>query len=186
MPFGSLWLPVLVSGLVVWIASAIVWMVLPHHRSDFKSLKDEPSVADALRKQGLAPGHYRVPYCSDMKTMKDPAFLKKLEDGPVALIVLTKPGPPAMGKSLVLYLGFNVLLSFVVAYIARHTLQASSSGAEVFRLTGTVAIASYSFGVIPESIWMGRPWPNTIKSVIDAVAYGVLTGAVFMLLWPKG
>jgi hypothetical protein len=185
MPFGSLWLPVLVSGAAVWIASAIVWMVLPHHRSDFKSLKDEPSVADALRKQGLPPGEYRVPYCSDMKAMKDPAFVKKLEDGPVALVVLTKPGPPAMGKSLGLYLAFTVFVSFVVAYIARLTLQPSSSGAEVFRLTGTVAIATYALGVIPESIWMGRPWPHTIKSVIDAAAYGLLTGAVFMLLWPK-
>jgi len=161
MPFGSLWLPVLVSGAAVWIASAVAWMVLPHHRSDFKGLADETPVADALRKQALPPGEYRVPYCADMKQMKDPAFLKKFDDGPVALIVLAKSERPAMGKSLVLYLAYTIFVSFVVGYVLRHTLQVGS-------------------------IWMGRPWPHTMKNVVDAVAYGLITGAIFCSLWPKG
>jgi hypothetical protein len=52
MPFGSLWLPVLVSAALVWITSAIVWMALPHHKSDFSKLPQEEGVADALRKFG--------------------------------------------------------------------------------------------------------------------------------------
>ena len=186
MPFGSLWLPVLVSGAAVLIASAVAWMVLPHHRSDFKGLADETPVADALRKQALPPGEYRVPYCADMKQMKDPAFLKKFDDGPVALIVLAKSERPAMGKSLVLYLAYTIFVSFVVGYVLRHTLQVGSTGGEIFRLAGTVAIAAYGIAWIPESIWMGRPWPHTMKNVVDAVAYGLITGAIFCSLWPKG
>ena len=51
MPFGSLWLPVLVAAAAVWIASAIVWMALPHHKKDFSKLPSEDGVAEALRNQ---------------------------------------------------------------------------------------------------------------------------------------
>ena len=48
MGFGSVWWIVVVATVAVWLVSAIVWMVLPHHRSDFKKLPDEDGVMDAL------------------------------------------------------------------------------------------------------------------------------------------
>ncbi len=50
----SLWLPILVSAAFVWIASAIVWMVLPHHKSDFGRVTDEEAARNVLR--DLKPG----------------------------------------------------------------------------------------------------------------------------------
>jgi len=35
---GALWLPILLSGAVVFVASSLVWMVLPHHKSDWAAL----------------------------------------------------------------------------------------------------------------------------------------------------
>ena len=40
VPLAALWLPILVSGVVVFLASWIVHMLLPHHRSDFQSLHE--------------------------------------------------------------------------------------------------------------------------------------------------
>ena len=31
----DLWLPILVAAVLVWIASALIWTVLPWHKSDF-------------------------------------------------------------------------------------------------------------------------------------------------------
>ena len=92
----------------------------------------------------------------------------------------------AVGPYLALlpFLGF--LVSFVTAYVARHTLTYGASFQDVFRLTGTIAVASYTMAVIPESIWMWRPWSATIKSVCDSIAYGVMTGLIFAWLWPHG
>ena len=73
MPFGSLWLPVVVSAVAVWIVSAIVHMVLRYHRADIKGLPDEESVAAALRKDAPAPGIYFIPHCADFSQLKDPA-----------------------------------------------------------------------------------------------------------------
>jgi hypothetical protein len=186
MPFGSLWLPVLVSAALIWIASAIVWMALPHHKSDFSKLPSEDGVADALRKLGLPPGQYLLPFMRDMKNMKDPAVVKRFEDGPIAMITVRPNGVPGMGKNLILYFGYCLLVSFMTAYVARHTLNFGATRLDVFHLTGTVAIVAYTMAVIPESIWMWRPWPTTIKNICDSIAYGLMTGAVFACLWPKG
>ncbi len=184
MPFGSLWLPVLVAAAAVWIASAIVWMALPHHKKDFSKLPNEDGVADALRKLALKPGQYMLPYMPDMKDCKSPAAVKRFEDGPIALLRVQKNGVPTMGASLTLYFLYCFLVSFVTAYVARHTLTYGASFQDVFRLTGTIAVASYTMAVIPESIWMWRPWSATIKSVCDSIAYGVMTGLIFAWLWP--
>jgi hypothetical protein len=186
MPFGSLWLPVLVSAAAVWMASAIVWMALKHHKSDFSGLPSEDGVADAMRKLSLKPGQYLLPYCGDMSQMKDPAFVKKMENGPVAMISVRENGVQGMGKNLILYFGYCVFVSFMTAYVARHTLHAGMAKFDVFHLTGTVAIMAYALATIPESIWMWRPWPATLKTLADSIAYGLITGAIFAALWPKG
>ena len=53
-----LWLPILLSAVVVWIVSAVVWMALPHHKRDFIALADEDGFMDHLRKSGIQPGNY--------------------------------------------------------------------------------------------------------------------------------
>ena len=75
----ELWLPILVSTVLVFAASNLVWMVLPHHKSDTRALPDESTVLDALGKQGLRPGLYRFPWARSMAEMKDPAFVAKLD-----------------------------------------------------------------------------------------------------------
>lgn len=185
MPFGSLWLPVVVSAALVWIASAIAWMALPHHKSDFAKLPSEDGVSDALRKLSLTPGQYLLPYMGDMKAMKDPAFVKRLEQGPIAMFRVRPNGVPTMGKNLAVYFLYCVLVSFVTGYVARHTLRPGAAGLDVFRLTGTIAIASYTLASIPESIWMWRPWHVTWKGACDTIVYGMITGATFACLWPR-
>ena len=39
---STLWLPILVSTVLVFVASSLIWMVLPHHRSDTRKLPDFP------------------------------------------------------------------------------------------------------------------------------------------------
>ena len=99
MPFGSLWLPVVVSAVAVWILSAVLHMVLRYHKADYKPLSDEDSVAQALGKSVRGPGVYFLPYCAEMSQMKDPAIRKKFEDCPVAILTVLRNGTPTMGKN---------------------------------------------------------------------------------------
>jgi hypothetical protein len=184
MPFGSLWLPVLVSAVAVWLVSSILHMLLKYHKADYKKLSDEASVAQAMRAAGPAPGVYPIPYCASPADMKDPAMRKRYEDGPVALITVLRNGPPAMGKYLGLWLAFCLLVSFVAGYVARHTLTPASAGLEVMRITGTLAFVGYAFGFFQDSIWHGMPWSNALRGIVDAAIYALVTGLVFRLLWP--
>lgn len=184
MPFGSLWLPVLASGVAVWIASSIVHMVLGFHKADYKGLANEDEVALAMRKGNPAPGYYAIPYCSDMKEMGTPAMKKKLVDGPRAFIAVVKSGEVGMGKPLLLWLGLCILISFISAYVARHTLDYGTDGMTVLRITATVAFAAYGMGYLADVIWRGIPLSNSLRGLLDAVIYAAVTGLVFMGLWP--
>lgn len=184
MPFGSLWLPGIVSAVAVWFLSAILHMVLKYHRADYRGLPDEESVGQAMRKAPPGPGVYFTPYIPDHSMLKDPAVRKRYEDGPVAMITVMRNGAPAMGKYLAMWFLFCLLVSFVAAYIARHTLDASASGLEVMRITGTIAFLGYGFGYFQDVIWKAVPWPNALRALFDAALYALTTGLVFRLLWP--
>ena len=185
MPFGSLWLPVVVSAVAVWLLSSILHMVLKYHRADYKGLPDEDAVGQAMRKAAPAPGVYVIPYCADPSMMKDPAVRKKYEDGPVAIISVMRNGAPAMGKYLAMWFLFCLLVSFVASYVARHTLAPDSDLLEVMRITGTVAFLGYGFGYFQDVIWKAVPWPNALRGIFDAALYALTTGLVFRLLWPS-
>jgi len=181
VPLTDLLLPIVVASLVVWIASALMWMVLPHHRSDWRKLPDEDTAAAALR--GVAPGQYHIPH-ADRATMKTEAWKEKARRGPMAMIVVVPPGMPSMGRNLGLYFVYCLIVSVFVAYLLAHTRGPGSDPMEVCRVAGTAAILGYAGALPPLAIWFGRRWPSILKEVLDGIVYGLLTGAVFAWLWP--
>jgi hypothetical protein len=50
-----------VSAVIVFVASAIVHMVLPYHRDDFGAVAKEDEMQEALRRFNLPPGDYILP-----------------------------------------------------------------------------------------------------------------------------
>jgi hypothetical protein len=183
MPFGSLWLPVVVSAVAVWLVSSVLHMVLKYHKADYKALGNNEAAAAAALK-GLAPGVYPIPYCADPSQMKDPAMQKRYQEGPVGMLTIIPSGPPAMGKYLGLWFAFCFLISFTTGYLARHTLTSTSAGLDIMQITGTLAFVGYGYGHIMDSIWKGQPWSNAIRGLIDALIYAIVTGLVFRYLWP--
>ena len=173
----DLWLPILVSAVVTFIASSLIWAVLKYHNSDYKKTDDEESVRAALK--GTKPGFYLLPYCVDQKELENPEVKQKFVDGPLAYITVVRNGVPAMGPKLIATFVFFVLVGVLCAYFVSRTLPPDASYLSVFRVAGAVAFIANSFALVPESIWFERPWSMTIKSFIDALVYGLLTGGVF-------
>jgi len=184
MPFGSLWLVVVLSAVVVFVLSSVIHMVLKYHQADHKPLPNEDAARTGLGGGSLPPGLYVTPHCPDMKQMADPAVQQKYLKGPIAIVTILPNGMPAMPKYLALWFGFCMLTSFVVAYVARHTLPYGADGSQVMQVTGAIAFAGYGLGHIMDSIWKGQPWANTARSMFDALIYSVATGLMFRLMWP--
>ncbi len=112
---GSLWLAIVLSSVLVWIASALIWMALPHHKTDFKGLPNEEAARQALSAQSLAPGQYDIPHCTSAKDMQQPEIMRKFNEGPVSMITILPNQPPPMGKNLVLTVVFYLVVSTLVA-----------------------------------------------------------------------
>ena len=182
---GSLWLPIVLSAVIVFLASWLMHMVLRHHRTDWGKLPDEAAFRDAMRRLNVPPGQYVVPHCVAPKEMGTPEFKKKLDEGPVGLFVFWPNGPFKMGKSMVLSFLFNVVVAFLVAYLAGRTLGMGAEYLAVFRVVGTVTIMAYTVALFWEPIWHGRSWSWAMKSAFDGVVYGLLTAGVFGWLWPR-
>lgn len=178
----DLWLPILVSGVGVFFASFLAWMVLPHHKGDFKQFKSEGAVLDALRPQGLAPGTYIYPDCQG-PAMKTEEGKQRYAAGPWG-VILVHGGPANFGRNLVLVFAFYVVVSVLVAYVARLALPDGASFMNVFRIAGTAGAMAYALGGIPNAIFFGRTGRSIAMDTLDGVAFGLLTGAIFGWFWP--
>ncbi len=181
---SQLWLPILLSGVAVFFLGFLMWMVFPHHRSDWRPLPDEDRVMKTLRELGVGGGQYTFPHCSGPAQMKDPEWIAKYNAGPKGFLVLKHDGPESMGKSMMTSFLFNVITAMAVAYVACQTLSAGAEGLDVFRFTGTVAFMTNSFGLVWGAIWFGRTWSSTLKEMGDGFAYSVVTALLFMAFWP--
>jgi hypothetical protein len=117
--------------------------------------------------------------------MKDPAFLEKLEKGPVAVLVVRRSGRPNMGQFLGAWFAYLLFVSYVVAFVCGQALHVGAEYLQVFKVAGTVAFAGYSFSQIPNAIWWGRPWKSAGKEFADGILYALLTAGSFGWLWPR-
>jgi hypothetical protein len=182
---ASLWLPILLSAVIVFVASSIIHMALPWHKNDYGQVPQESQVMDALRPFSIAPGDYMLPRCSDMQQSRTPEFQAKLKQGPVMLISVWPNGPMSMTNSLVLWFVYSIVVGVFAAYVASVALPPGAAYLHVFQIVGTVAVAGYALALWPMSIWFRRAWSTTIKSSIDGLIYAALTAGVFGWLWPK-
>ncbi|MGD2215871.1 MAG: hypothetical protein PVJ64_03905 [Gemmatimonadales bacterium] len=185
VPLLSLWLPILLSAIIVFVASSIIHMFLPYHHNDVKKVPAEEGVMDALRNFDIPPGDYMVPRAMGSQEMKDPTFIEKMNKGPVVVFTVMPKGPPAMGKSLVQWFVYCVVVSIFAAYIAGRALGPGADYLAVFRFAGATAFVGYALAIWQNSIWWKRAWSTTVKSTFDGLVYGLLTAGTFGWLWPS-
>jgi hypothetical protein len=180
----SLWLPVLVSSVAVFVVSSVIHMVLGYHKGDWKAVPQEDAVQEALRPFGLPPGDYMLPRPSSMAQMNSPEFKAKLHKGPV-LVMTTWVPSPGMGLSLGLWFLYSVVVGVFCGYVAGLALPVGASYLGVFRIVGPVGVAGYSLALAQHSIWYHRNWGTTMLSMFDGFVYALLTAGIFGWLWPR-
>ena len=182
---GALWLPMVLSALLVFVLIAIIHMVLKYHYRDYKRLPNEDAVRAAIRAGKPEPGQYVFPYAGGMKEMELPEMKQKYAEGPVGVLTLRRPGPFTMTPALTQWFLFTLLVSAFVAYVASHALPPDAEYLRVFKVVGAVAFMAYGIGHLPAAIWMGKPWSVAAKEVFDGLLYALVTAGTFGWLWPR-
>jgi hypothetical protein len=185
VPLTLLWLPILLSAVIVFVVSSVIHMILPFHRNDFRKIPEEDKVMEALRPFHIPPGDYAMPCAGNPKEMQAPGFVDKMTKGPVGFLTVIPSGPPRMGKSLVRWFVYCIMVGIFAAYIASRALEPGDRYLSVFRFVGCTAFIGYSVGLWQNTIWYGRSWRTTLKSTIDGLVYALLTAGTFGWLWPS-
>ena len=182
---SMLWIPILLSAVIVFILSSLIHMFSPWHKSDYPKLPDEEKVMNALRPLNIPPGDYVVPRPSGKEEMQSPEFKEKMKNGPVMMITVWPNGQSSMASSLILWFLYLVVVGLFIAYIAARTLPINADFLHVFRLIGVSAFLGYSAALWQMSIWYRRAWLTTMKAAVDGLIYAILTAAIFGWLWPS-
>lgn len=180
----SLWLPILLAAVLVFVVSSIIHMALSYHKSDFGQVPSEDGVREALGKFSIPPGEYVIPYAGDTNTMKSPEYQEKLNQGPVAFFTVLPNGPMEMGKSLVQWFVYCIVIGVFSAYITSRAVGPGADYRTVFRFAGATAFIGYGLALWQNTIWYKRRWTTTLKSNFDALVYAACTAGVFGWLWP--
>lgn len=180
----ALWLPILLSAVIVFVASSFIHMVLPWRKNDYQRVPDEDKLLDALRPLAVPPGDYFVPRPSNTQEINSPEFAEKMRKGPVLVLTVMPSGPVPMGKNLVLWFLYSVVVGLFTAYVAGRALPGGSDYLRVFQLAGATAFIGYSVALWQMSIWYRRAWSTTIKATVDGLIYALLTAGTFGWLWP--
>ncbi len=181
----ALWLPILLSAVLVFIVSSIIHTVSPWHKNDYPQMENQDDVMDALRPLNIPPGDYMVPRPKSMKDMRSPGFIDKLRSGPKVIMTVLPAGMPGMAKNLVGWFFYSVVVNIFAAYVTGRALPAGAEYLQVFRFVGTVSFVGYTLALWQMSIWYSRSWTTTIKSTVDGLVYALLTAGVFGWLWPR-
>jgi len=183
---GQLWLPIVVSAVIVFVVSALMWTVMPHHKKEWAGLKEEAGILEALRKSAPAPGLYMFPWTDDPKERQSDAMKKRYSEGPTGMLTVIDGAAmlnmgPMMVKSVIFYL----VVAFFAAYVAHHALPVGADYLKVFQIVGSVGFMAFAFGSVPESIWFGRPWSSWLLQAVDSLIYALLMAGTFGWLWPR-
>lgn len=178
-----LWLPILLSAFIVWIASTLAWTVLPHHKQDFIALPDEDGFMDYVRRSGIPRGNYVFPDFRGREAMKSQKVSKALEEGPVGHLSVWQT-PLTMGGKMVATLVVYLVVSTLIAYLTRVAIPGAAPFAKVFQVAATAGILAYCFSSIPNALWFGTYKRTIVAGIVDGVVYGAITGAIFAWRWP--
>jgi hypothetical protein len=181
----ALWIPILLSAVIVFVTSSLIHMLSPWHKGDITKMPNEDKVMDALRPLAIPPGDYMVPRPANAQDMKSAEFLAKLNKGPVLIVTVMPNGMMSMGKALAGWFTYSVVVSFFAAYVSGRALYPGADYLHVFRFAGVTAWLGYSAALWQMTIWYHRSASTTFKATVDGLIYALLTAGTFGWLWPR-
>ena len=180
-----IWLPILVTAVLIFFASSLIHMVFKWHNSDYRKLGNEDDVRAVIRAATPTPGQYVIPHCLDMKDMAGETMLQKFREGPVALLTIRPSGTPNMGKALGMWFAYCLAVAALAGCIAISVIAVGkANGQGGGCLVGMISLLTYFGGSVQMAIWMGKPWSAVAKDLLDSVIFSIISALVFMWLWP--
>ncbi len=173
---AALWLPILLSAVLVFVVSSLIHTVTPWHKSDYPKLPNEDKVMDLLRPLAIPPGDYMMPRPSSTAEMRSPQFAEKFKRGPVMMWTDGEAAHPMVSLR-----GRRRRLRRLHRGAGATSGRLPPRHRALRRRDGLCRLRS---GLWQMSIWYRRAWLTTIKATVDGLIYALLTAGTFVWLWP--
>ena len=181
---AQLWMPIVVTAVLIFVASSLIHMVFKWHNSDYRKFGNEDDVRAAVR-ASTPPGMYIFPHCVDMKDLAGEAMQKKFREGPIGYVTVRPPGPPTMGKQLSLWFIYAIAIAAIAGCLTLGAYPMGRGSAHAAgHMVGLISFLAYVGGSVQMGIWMGKPWLSVAKDALDGLIYGIISALVFWWLWP--
>src|SRR5688500_1956126 len=132
----SLWLPILLSAVIVFVVSSIIHMALPWHKNDYPRVPNEDQVRSALRPLAIPPGDYMIPRATSTQERRSPEFAEKVRQGPNMVVTVLPNAAWSMKSNLTQWFLYAVVVGVFAAYVAGRALPPGSAYLAVFRFVG--------------------------------------------------
>ena len=179
-----LWLPIVLSGVALFFASFLSWMVVQLHKRDWLKMPGEDEFLKALRALNVPAGNYMFPGCASGAEMKTAEFQQRMQQGPrgVFTVFPRVDMGKSMGQNLALTMLCFLVTSTCIAYLATLALPPGAEFRPVFRFISTAGLLTFLSAIVQHAIWFRC---RITGHVIESVAYAAIIGAIFGLLWPR-
>ena len=184
----QLWLPIVLSAVILFIASSVIWMFAPHHKTEWKEPPQVDALRTFLRQSGITAGAFVFPHMTAADRAdkaKAAEKMKQAEEGPAGVLFLRAPGPMGMGRMMVQQFVFFLVVAALIALLDVHMMDRGTVYLAVFKRDAIIAFLTFGLGTAPESIWFARPWKSFWLQAIDAAIYAGLLAGTFGWLWPR-
>ncbi len=189
----SLVLGSVLGGVVVFVWSAVSWMLLPWHNSSMKSFADESAVAQVILDNAPSGGMFMLPgmppgFESLSQTEKqavETSIAQRRAEGPYLYGVVWRGVKEDMGRQMGVALLFNILAALLVTMLVMKTGGMSWAGRVMFVVTAALAVCLIA--VVPNWIWWHHPSGYIIVTMADVLIGWTLAGMVIAkVAAPKG
>ena len=179
----DLWMPILIGSVACFLASSVLWMVLPHHKPDIKPLPDEHAFTAAITPLDLQPGYYMYPNCQEGETMNSEEFKARWKSGPWGSInILSKQ--PSFAKNMVVNFAEMLVVATITAYLASMAMGSEANTTDIVQFTFTCAFLGFVVSGWAGAAFLGTSLRFVLTSAFDGLVYAALTACAFALFWP--
>jgi hypothetical protein len=183
--WSQLVVPILLSVVFVFIASSLIHMLTPWHKTDYGAVPREDEVLNALRPFAIPPGDYMMPKVTPEARLGSPEFAERANRGPVVVMTVLPNGVSPMGGLLLKWFVYLLVVALFAGYIASRALAPGADYLAVFRFVGATAFLGLALALWQMAIWYRRSMGTTIRSTIDGLIYAGLMAGTFGWLWPR-
>lgn len=166
----------LIGGVVLFVWSAIFWMVFACQSHYMRGFQDEGDVASAIIDNAPESGFYILPY---MSKAENPKQMKKSEEkmaaGPFVFAAVKLEGKnPRMGMSMVASLILKIVVAYIVSWLVVN-LKIAERG-RIVKFVALVGLVAALLVAFPHAIWFGFPAGYVVCALLDNVIGWILAG----------